>query len=191
MKLSVYTAPTVEPVTLQELKNQARIDDNTDDSGLALYIKTARETYELMTRRALCTRTYELTLDNWPGGRRIRLPHPPLASVTSISYTDEDGAVATIDSGDYLVSTVTEPGEIVLRNGVSWPAVVLQEVDAITIRYVAGYGGADDVPAGHRLAIRLLAAHYYENREATGIGNVSEIPLGLAYLRDIDRAGWF
>jgi len=40
----------------------------------------------------------------------------------------------------------------------------------------------NDVPAAVREAVRQLAAHLYENREATSYGTVSEIPFGVTSL---------
>ena len=48
---------------------------------------------------------------------------------------------------------------------------------------VAGYGGADDVPQAIRTAAAMLVAHWYRNREAVNVGNItSELPLGVQSL---------
>ena len=58
--------------------------------------------------------------------------------------------------------------------GVSIP-VPARKANGIQIDYVAGYATAALVPTPIRLAIKQLAAHFYENREA-----VTEITLSNA-----------
>src|SRR3954471_23227089 len=103
MGLKQTVAPAIEPVTLQEAKDFARVDGLEDDGLIASLIVTARQLAELATRRALITQTWVLKADAFPrargnGGWRfarrnapddsIRLPLPPLQSVTSIRYVD-------------------------------------------------------------------------------------------------------
>ena len=133
-------------------------------------------------------------LDDLPAGV-FRLPKPPLASVTSIKYTDEDAVEATFSSSNYLVDTDTEPGRVLLKNGVSWPAVTLKEAGAVRVRYVAGYGAAgSNVPQAIRQAILLVIGSLYENREdvlvAQGV-TVTTLPFGVeALLASYRVYGW-
>jgi uncharacterized phiE125 gp8 family phage protein len=48
--------------------------------------------------------------------------------------------------------------------------------NAYVVKYVAGYGGASDVPEPIVQAIKLLTAHLYENREAVTSLGVNAIP---------------
>ncbi|MCW5861278.1 MAG: head-tail connector protein, partial [Caldilineales bacterium] len=42
----------------------------------------------------------------------------------------------------------------------------LRELNAIHIRFEAGYGAASAVPTRYKQALKLLVGHWYENREA-------------------------
>lgn len=163
--LRMSTAPTSEPVTLTEAKAHLRVDIDTDDDLIASYIKEAREEFENQADRTLFTTTYRLVLDAWPSSRIITLPRPPLVSVTSIVYTDDEDSATTLPSSGYIVDTDAWPGRIVLRSTTSWPSVTLRETGAIVITYVAGYASTDDIPERFKSAIRLYVGHRYENRE--------------------------
>lgn len=193
MKLVVATAPAIEPVTIAEAKAQCRIDIADDDILLSGYITAARQYCELASRRAFVAATYDLYLNDWPVGDVIRLPRPPLLSVTGVYYTDEDGTEATFAASNYIVDTADEPGQVALKSGASWPAVTLQAVNGVRVRYVAGYGtSATAVPQQYQQAILLLVGHWYENREAVLAAqgfSVTELPLGVRSLLSIDRGG--
>ena len=115
---------------------------------------------------AFVSQTWDLYFDNWPGGDVIGIPLWPLASVTSVKYTDEDAAESTLSSSDYLVDTVSRPGRLKLKSSASWPSVTLQELNGIVVRFVAGYGdAASDVPDPIKQAILVQVGELYENRE--------------------------
>lgn len=189
MALTLVTAATAEPVTLVEAKNQIRVDITDDDGYIAGLISVARARAETISRRALITQTWDWVFDAWPRGDTLTVPLPPLQSVTSITYTDDDGNSDTIASADYIVDTDSEPGRIVLKSSATWPGVTLQEANAITVRFVAGYGDAgNDVPAEIRQAVLLILGHWYENREDTlAVGNIQKLPMGAEALLWSDR----
>jgi uncharacterized phiE125 gp8 family phage protein len=167
MKLSLYAAPTTLPVTLDEVKAHLRIDDDqvTEDALLFGLIHAAVEYAETFTRRALITQTWDLKMDRFPCGP-IVLPKAPLQSVSSITYTDSNGDSQTWGSSNYIVDTASKPGMVHTAYQVSWP-VARDIVNAVTVRFVAGYGTTlASVPESIRLAMLLMIAHWYENREA-------------------------
>jgi uncharacterized phiE125 gp8 family phage protein len=190
--IKLKTAPTEEPVSTAEAKAQTRVDISDDDTYIDGLITTARQQVEMIAGRSLCTQTWEMVLDDWPDDTEVELPRPPLASVTSISYTDEDGNVSTMDSSKYIVDTYHEPGRIVLKNDASWPGGTLQAVNGVVIEYVAGYGDAEGVPERYKAAIKLLVGHWYEHRLAVSeVRNLKELPVGVDTLLWIDRVKGF
>ena len=167
----VVTAPTEEPLSLDQVKNHLRVDVGEDDVWLMGAIRAARERAEAVTGRALVTRTVEVTRDGWPAGPVWVLPHPPLQSVTSIKYTDVAGVEATFDAANYLVDARSTPGRIVLKTAAGWPSAVLREVNGVVVRYVAGYGLRGAVPREIVEGMLLAVGEMYENREnAPGAG---------------------
>lgn len=161
----VVTEPAEEPVTLADVKDHLRIDVDDEDDLLATYISAARQMYEASIWRALVTQTLAVRLWSWPTCDFIPLPRPPLASVTSLVYTDSDGSSHTVASSTYNVYVDSEPGMLWLKYGQSWPTATLQPGPSIICTYVAGQGDAADVKEIDKQAIRLLTGHFYENRE--------------------------
>ena len=188
---TVYTQPAVEPVSLAEAKAHLRVDGDDENALIAQLIVAARRSCEEWARRAFITQTLDLRLEAWPSSV-LELPMPPLQSVTSISYTDSNGATGTVTASDYTVYATTDPGRIVLKSGKSWPGVDLMPGPSLMVRYVAGYGGAASVPANYRQAILLLVGSMYENREAFVVGTiVSKLPFAVEMLLMTDRVSWY
>jgi uncharacterized phiE125 gp8 family phage protein len=172
MALIVITPPASEPVTPAEAKASPsfRVTGTTDDADITVLIKAARETAEAITRRALITQTLELVLDAFPTGG-IDLYCPPIQSITSIKYIDTDGVEQTLSSALYDLDSDTEPGMVAPAYGESWPAT-LDQINAVRVRYVAGYGAAADVPAAIKTWIKMRAGTLYDNPQAIVVGNL-------------------
>lgn len=185
MPLKLFTAPTTEPVSSTEAKLHCRIDTSADDTLITMLIATARRTVESDTNRALITQTWELVLDAFPTSTQIRLPLPPLQSVSSIKYyTNATPSVeTTFASTNYLVSTDDNYGGlIVLKDSASWPVITDPlEKGAVRIKFICGYGAAAAVPEIYKQAMLLLIGHWYENRETIQVTGAVPKELPMAY----------
>ncbi|MCH9011272.1 MAG: phage head-tail connector protein [Chloroflexi bacterium] len=178
MGLTRTVDPTVEPVSLDEVKDHSRVDGTDSDAVLTILLQAAREYVEHHQKRQLITATYELTLDEFPSGPII-LPNPPLISVTSISYEDTAGDTQTWASSNYQVDITELRGSISVEPNVTYPTTETDRKNAVTITFDAGYGTSpSDVPETTRLAIMMLAAHWHENREPVVVGmSVATLPM--------------
>lgn len=183
MSLRVTVEPALEPVTLQELKAHLRVDGNDEDDIIKSWGVAARKLCESITNRRFITTSVRLTLDSFEAqntkhrghhhghscaGRygEIVIPESPLQSITSISYVDTDGATQTLASSVYQVDTYAEPGRVKLAYNQVWPQTRCEVYNAVTVIAVIGYGlTPDTVPQGIKAAIKMLAAHWYTNRE--------------------------
>ncbi len=146
MTLILVTAPTTEPVTLSDAKSHLRVTDADEDSLITTLISAARDIAESFTNRSLITQTWDLKLDEF--GEEIRIPSPPLVSITSVKYYDLDEVEQTLATTEYSVlnaGAATKTGRIVPAYTKSWPSVRGMPND-ITVRFVAGYGAASSVP---------------------------------------------
>ena len=157
--------PTLEPLTLAEIRDHCRIDGESEDAILAAFLVSARRHLEEIAGVAFLTQTLIRTMDRFPSSDVLYLPRPPLQSVTSISYLDADGVAQTFAAANYTVDTLSEPGRIGLVPGSSWPTT-RQQIAAVSITYVAGWTQRAAVPEDLRLALRLLVGEYFENRES-------------------------
>ena len=189
LKFRLVTPPAVEPVSVNEAKQHLRLEDEDGDDAalLAGLIRSVREFAERFLGRALITQTYLATLDAWPTNHRvegqwwdgtrdgavselsradraIELPRPPLQSIELIRTFDDVDQATTFASSNYLVDAISQPGRVVLRNGVA-PPVALRAANAIEIQFKAGYGDdPQSVPEAIRLGMLQVIAHLYENR---------------------------
>lgn len=190
------TGPAVEPLTLAEAKTHLRVDVSDDDTLITSLIVVARQGAEAYTRRSMCTQTWKLVLDtfpapginvgsaNWYGpqwgtspgplttlrpngttGFEIVLERGPIASVESITYTDQNAVTQTLAGSAYVVDLVSEPARIVPAYGTTWPAT-LNQINAVTVNFTAGYGVAAAVPQSVKQWMLLQIGAMYENREA-------------------------
>ena len=179
------TAPTVEPLTLTEAKEQIRVTWDEENNLINLLIAVARMRIEEYINRALITQTWNMYLDAFPAkNAAIEIVPTPLISVTSIAYTDEDGAAQTLtENTDFTVDKHLTPGRIVPIYAGSWP-IVRTIPNAVTLEFVSGYGAtAASVPSPIRQAMLLLIGHLFEHRESVNIGNiVNVIPQTVEWL---------
>jgi uncharacterized phiE125 gp8 family phage protein len=165
--LKVITPPAFEPVTVEELLTQLREDDPSDEliNTLTSLITAAREWCEGYQNRSYVAQTLELALDQWPN-KPIDLPRPPLQSVLSVTYTDQDGETTTWPSSNYLVDDFAYVATLIKKRSVNWPCASLIDINGIKIRYVAGYAPSIDdislVPERVKQAIILLAMTWYD-----------------------------
>ncbi|WP_457093232.1 head-tail connector protein [Microvirga sp. P5_D2] len=176
--------PAVEPISLTEMKDYLRLDDDTQDDLVAGLVKAARLMVETASRRVLIEQRWRVVLDHWPRGGRVMLPLSPLLAVDGIKVFDASGAEteiapSSIDSdgaGDppsIAVTEAPEPGKA--RNGIS-------------IELRAGYGATPDaVPATLKLAIKILVAHWFENRGDV-VGEQILPPEAMALVAPFQRA---
>ncbi len=148
--------------TVIRLASQAAEDDL-----LNAIIYAGIEHVENITRRKLLTQTWEYYLDEFPEDDFIKIPFGNLASVTSIIYKDSDGTETTMTvNTDYLVETNGEGiGRIVLPYGITWPTFTAWPSKPITIKFVCGWTAAASVPYVIKVALKLICADMYENRE--------------------------
>ena len=181
----VVTAPAAEPVEVYEFKGHSRIDYDGDDPLIEQYLRAAREHVEALTGRALITQTREARYRRWSASW-IELPSPLVQSVASIKYLDRDRVEQTLSAAAYYVDRLSlEWGSaIVVQPVTGWPDVRDDAHDPIRVRYVCGFGASpEDVPESIRHAIRLLAAHWYEHREAVAAAvSFDALPLGVSAL---------
>lgn len=173
MHLTMKTPPAAAVVTVEEAKAHLRVDEAADDSYITALVAKATQAAERYCDRAFIAQDWVLELDAFPTCTKlIKVPLPPLVSVTSLDYVDADGADQVLAPADYQVSK-RSPAVIAPAPGKSWPATQAGRLDAVTIEFKAGYGNAADaVPKPIHHAILLLVAHWYENREPVNIGNI-------------------
>ena len=161
--LTQVTAPTDEPVTLDELKLQAHITHSIQDTTLTSYLLAGRLKAEEYQRSSYITQTWRLTLDCLPVAP-LKLLRGPVQSLVSVKVYDVDDNETVVDLSNFYLETDHVPAKLVLKSSGSWPNVTLREVGGVKIEYVTGYGDATKVPATVKHAIILFASFADDNR---------------------------
>lgn len=172
----IVTGPSLEPITLDELKEFGRIDGTSEDTFLTGLITSIREATENYLGRSLVSRTMKLYLDYWPG-MIVELPRPPLYSVQEINLLDEDDTETAYDSDNYFVVKDAIPGKVVIKNGCTPPFNTNRYTAGYVVEYTAGYSDPDldpdteyddiraSIPSAIRDAMKLWCMQVYEMRE--------------------------
>jgi len=180
------------PVSVADAKEHLRVVDFTDDDTyIGGLVDAATAWCEDYCDRTFADKTYTVAFDDFFGSR-IELPRPPVrlnataanATVT-ISYVDTSGTTQTLtwsQSGtqQFRLDRDHVPALVFPNYLETWPSVRIDD-KSVQITYLAGYGGAANVPTPAKHAIKMLVGHWYANREA--VGSVGQnVPLGVPAL---------
>ena len=155
------------PVTLDEVRFQCQIGDQTDwDVLLVRLIAAASEAVREDSGLVLRDETWELTVTDPVGP--VVLPLIPVSGLVSVNG-DEDvtGYALSIDGDCASVSGDWPPGDV-------------------TIRFKAG----GDVPEGLRHAILMLIGEWFLQREAASADQRHAVPFAVESLIARHRRGW-
>ena len=188
-RTKITVAPAIFPVTLADVKTWLGITDTNSDDIINSLIESQTEIVEQHLRKALITRTYELTLDQWftgevpifegsrvgsvnatSGSGELSLYWPPLQTVESINTISEDGTPTLYDASNYYVDISSDDqwGRVIQQEGAQTPTN-LRRAASVIVEYKAGYGDtAADVPFAIRQAITMAIAWQFNHRGDCG-----------------------
>lgn len=169
MALSIIQAPT-SPVTVEEFIAHLRLEplgaeptpeEAAQASLLLRYLNAAVQHVRNVTHAEPGVNGKYLLSTVLDGSGKVTLPKPPLLSIEEVKV---DGQV--LDSSRYTILE-GQPGEVVIDA----PAGA-----KVAISFTAGYAEADEVPDTLKVAILCIAAHLFENREATNVVELKANP---------------
>ncbi|MFV0513152.1 MAG: head-tail connector protein [Jhaorihella sp.] len=149
------------------------------DGILSGFLRAAIAAIEARTGKVLIVRDFSLTLGGWRNPEAQVLPVAPVNSVTQVLLDDAGGASVVVDPDAYWLERDGQRPRLRPR-GVFLPAVPAG--GAVRIEFAAGMA-ADwgSLPADLGQAVMLLAAHYYEYRDTTALGEGC-MPFGVSSL---------
>lgn len=197
----LVTKPETDPVSLGELKQHLRIDSNdlTDNAMISALGKSAAKHLDgwtgILGGLCLVEQTWKHFYKMFPCGASydcndlmqnvLRFKLAPVKEIVSVKYYDTAGVLQTLSAGAYSLLPTDALGESLSSipgATTPWPTSVYASArpDAVIVEAKFGFGSAADVPETLRQAMRMHVAHLYENREAAGVPNLTEVPLGYA-----------
>lgn len=179
MAYKVITPPTVEPITIDELRMHVRKDGTDEDALLLAYLSAAREHAEQFIGVAIAPQTVEVALDYFPGGG-IELPGGVIDDQEPIvvSYVDENGDAQVVSPTSFALDSYSTPNWLLPAYGESWPASY-SVANAVRVRYVVG---GQPLSPSIRAALLLFVGHLYENREENSTAQTYALPTGVRAL---------
>lgn len=179
--------PAALPVTLAEFKAQARVDTSDEDAIMVAYLRTATEFAEQYTGLSLISSTWTQTFSAWTTTKEpdLVLRRRPLQSVVAVDFMSAVGSPpgdSVLDPSVYRVIGIGQdktPARVRLGYLQTWPTV-LDDPEAITVTYTAGFGDDHNaVPEVIRHAILMAATTWFEFRGDVIMGStVAELPMG-------------
>lgn len=163
-------------LAVTEEEAAAYTDEDAIIQGL---IDGAYDHAEHYTQRTFVARSKTLVLDGFPvGSNAIELPWSPVTAIESLDYIDPDGIEQSLDAETLRLDTRPIYPLLAPQWGSQWPRAT-DEPECITITAAVG---ATDPLHGVEIAILLLIAHWYENKEGVSDGNLQEVPMGIEML---------
>lgn len=161
---TITVAPGTEPVTVAQARQQcvgADTSSGTTDT-LNRLIASERGFVEKYCGIKIVTQTLTLKCDSFSNFERV--PAAPVQSVTSINYTDVDGASQLLATSVYEVRSGGLDVSIVLQFGQAWPNI--QRGSRIIVVVVAGFTEVPDDLVSAML-LRIGNGYYLSKRDPT------------------------
>jgi uncharacterized phiE125 gp8 family phage protein len=162
MTPTLLEGPASEPVSLADMKSWLRLSASDEDSLIAALITAARLTVEAACGCELIAQRWRVALDHWPRDGLVRLPlKPVIACEAARVFTSETTSVA-LPSALYRLDAHAAPARFILLGAAIQPG---RSASGIEIDLQVGFGAdASAVPRGLRLAVKMLAARWFERR---------------------------
>lgn len=156
MQVKRFNVSPIELVTLTELKEYMRIEHDVEDTLLKSLQRSAYDWVEQFTCRSLLTTQWCFTSLPLKEGSEIHLclPFPNLQKIEKVHHVFTSGNKEAVKKYSTLE-----------RHDIPYVCLLSKGVP-VEVIYSAGFGAHPDfVPEAFRHAVKVLVAHWYENRE--------------------------
>lgn len=173
MNIKLITPPTIEPVTVDELKYHLRIDSDIIDeiTYLENLITTARLDVENDTSRKIIIQTWDYFPQGWPSSDRIKLPFGNLQSITSINWKDADGAETNMTRAitAFAASDISPTAKTKVTSAIHG----FSDEDVVFISGTTSYNGAWEISNVTTNTFDIITA--FVANDATGMASTDYI----------------
>ena len=169
MTLTLLAPPAAEPVSVGAFKDFLRVTHTDEDSVIASVLIAATRAIEARAGLALAPQIWRLELDAVPEETLV-LPVSPCVGIDAVGVTGADGTETPVEPASYEFAPGA-PGR--LRRAAPWPSLGAA-LSGVRIDFRAGYDG--DAPASLLLAVKTLAAHFYETRASVSNERPYSVP---------------
>ena len=184
MMLIEETTVPDEALPVEEFKAHLRQgtgfgEDTLQNAVLKGFLRAAIAAIEARTGKVLIARSFALTLARWRERTGQILPVAPVTALTQVSLIDTQGGESDAPLSQFRLEQDSQRPR--LRPVL--PALpVLPQGGSVRVRFAAGFAeNWAGLPADLGQAVLLLAAHYYEYRNETALGDGC-MPFGVTSL---------
>jgi uncharacterized phiE125 gp8 family phage protein len=153
--------------------------DDVQDAVVRSFLRAAIAAVEARTGKALIAREFSWLVNGWRGADAQVMPVAPVVAVSGVVQVARDGGETAVDAAGYwLERDMQQPKLRSARSAL--PSVPVG--GAVKVSFVAGFGPDwANLPDDLAQAVLMLAAHYYEYRNDTGLSGGC-MPFGVSSL---------
>ena len=138
------------------------------DGVLRGFLRAAIAAIEARTGKVLIARDFSLSLIDWDDAGGQILPVAPVTALTQVVLEDANAVQTLVAPERYRLERDSQRPRL-RPAGMLLPTVPTG--GTVTVTFIAGMAADwDGLPADLGQAVMLLAAHYYEYRDDTGLG---------------------
>lgn len=181
MTIHILTQTPDSALPLAALKAHLRLgtgfsENSVQDPVLVGFLRAAMSLIEARIGKVLLSQTVDWTQDSV--GSKTPFPLAPVRALTHVLIQQDDGPDVDV-SAQFAVLQDTHRPCLVLANT---PVSPLSAGEKLVVRFDVGLATAwEDVPSDIAQAVLLLATHYYEHRDQTGLDQAC-MPFGVTAL---------
>ncbi|MEQ6247736.1 head-tail connector protein [Sulfitobacter sp. HNIBRBA3233] len=154
-------------------------ESGLQDEVLSSFLRAAMAAVEARTGKVLMAREFTQVVSGLSVPDAVLLTAAPVTVIAAVSLVSRAGDEQVLDPGLYWL----ERDSHAPRLRATGACLTGPETGGeLRVRFLAGYGAEwDEVPADLRQAVMMLAAHYYEYRHDTALGDGC-MPFGVTSL---------
>ena len=181
MKLNItstYTATDLVPISIA--RAHVRALDDTEDNLLDYYLQAAIDYLGQQTNRVLGTATAVAYIDLDEVDEVVKFHGLNDVTAITVEYLNDQGAYAALDASEYT-ENLAYPCSLDLTD--AYPADLSSDTDNLFKVTISCGAALSTLPRQYVQAALLLVGHYYNQREAEVIGQItSELKEGVRRL---------
>ncbi len=148
-------------------------EDALQDRLLAGCLRAALAAIEAQTNKVLLTRQFSATVQNPPRGAEYTFAVAPVGQVLALTQLAADGSETALEVIAYRLLPDAHAPRLLPH-----PPVPVR--GQLKITFEAGMGAVwADLPHDLAQAVMMLAAHFYETRNASGGATAEALPYGV------------
>lgn len=172
--------PVIFPITVDDLKEHMRRNDNAEDAKLLKQIKVASKMVEDFLQVSFLTQQFRLIYDGFGtcGERKLKLRFPPFQTIEQVGYIDIYGETQVLATTEYRYDLKRRPAYI--RPGWEKTLPAARNVEGNWfVDVTAGVTTAGALDPRIPEAVCLVASELFQRRSISALRDLSRETLDV------------